>query len=176
VLVAVGVAGGLWRPASVGFGGLFQFSVLLGVCCGCVLCPVFPVVGGFSWFAGGSAGGALVASAGRVRSGCGRLSLAVAVVCAVVLRRGRCRWLCVAGRCVLVRLGLVGLGGASVRGSALPWCGGSSLGRVGAGRLLAVAAAGWAGCAACSGVGLCSWLAGRSLFWWPALRAVAVAG
>lgn len=123
-LVAVGVARGVWFPPSGAGSARLASSLSVGVCCGCFLCAVFPVFGGFPWRCRGSSGRALVAATGGFGVVGGRSALAGSGVGAVVLRcRGRGRLPVGLGgggvRGGLVGLGRVSAGGSPVRRSGL---------------------------------------------------------
>lgn len=129
------------------------FSGLLGVCCGFVLCRFVSVSRLVSRVVRGSAGGSLVAFAGRFRFVCRCLPLARPALGARVLRRCRCCRVRVACRCVGVRVGLVVLGRLPAGGSAVPRRCGCGVGCFGAGVGSAVAPAGVAGGVACARLG-----------------------
>ncbi len=144
-------------PGLGGSSGLFG-----GVCRGFVLGFGFSRAGGFPWFAGVAALGALVASAGRVRPGRWGLSVAAAGLSVVILGGGSRGRVLVARRCVGLRWRLVGLGRLPAGGAAVRRRGGSGVRRLGSGGRPAVAAAGRSGGAARSGRVGAGRLVGRS--------------
>ena len=159
-LAPVCAAGLRWSPCGCGRAvgrvapGLGGFSGrVCGVCRGFVLGFGFACAGGFPWFAGVAAVGAVVASAGRVRPGRWRVSLAGAGLGAVVRRGGGRRRVPVGLGGLRVRGGLVGLGWLPARRSPLCWRGGSGLGRLGAGGRAAICPAVAASGAACARLG-----------------------